>query len=351
MKFTCFTDWDQLPEGANALFELAEKNSLFFSHAWFENLLTEIDTDKLVFACVINETEILALLPLLKSDNNTLHALKHRYTTHYSLLVTDKNTQPVITCLIEGLNNLSVPSLLLEPVADDDENINRLHHGMVSTGYECESIFRFYNWIYRPQGQSYQEYLSARPARLRNTIARKKRKLDREHGYRIKLYTGDDAVSAMPDYYAAYDSSWKAKEQYVSFLNAMVERFSKRDWSRLAILYVNEQPVAAQLWFVAHKKASIFRLAYNQDWKRYSPGSILTGYLMEYVIDIDKVDEVDFLTGNDAYKQDWMSERRQRYALSCVKKHSAKNNARQTNSQKNRLQSIIEDLGRRLKRL
>jgi len=72
---------------------------------------------------------------------------------------------------------------------------------------------------------------------------------------------------------------------------------------------------------------------------------------MEYVIDIDKVDEVDFLTGNDAYKQDWMSERRQRYALSCVKKHSAKNNARQTNSQKNRLQSIIEDLGRRLKRL
>jgi hypothetical protein len=31
------------------------------------------------------------------------------------------------------------------------------------------------------------------------------------------------------------------------------------------------------------------------------------------------VKEIDFLTGNDAYKQDWMSDRRECYALSCVK--------------------------------
>jgi hypothetical protein len=41
---------------------------------------------------------------------------------------------------------------------------------------------------------------------------------------------------------------------------------------------------------------------------------------MEYVIDTDKVEEIDFLTGNDAYKQEWMSDRRECFALSCVKK-------------------------------
>ena len=66
-------------------------------------------------------------------------------------------------------------------------------------------------------------------------------------------------------------------------------------------------------------KASIFRLAYDEAWKRYSPGSILTAYLMQYVIDIDKVEEIGFLTGNEAYKQDWMSERRQRWRLVLVK--------------------------------
>jgi hypothetical protein len=69
-----------------------------------------------------------------------------------------------------------------------------------------------------------------------------------------------------------------------------------------------------------HGKASIFKLAYDKAWRDYSPGSILTRYLMQQVIDSDKVHEIDFLTGNDAYKQEWMSERRKRWALYCINK-------------------------------
>jgi CelD/BcsL family acetyltransferase involved in cellulose biosynthesis len=145
------------------------------------------------------------------------------------------------------------------------------------------------------------------------------RKLDREHGYEIRLFTGDEVPQAMPDYYTVYSASWKANEQYVEFLDGIVEYFSRPGWSRLAVLYVKGQPIAAQLWFVLHGKANIFRLAYDEAWKNYSPGSILTRFLMEYVIDTDKVEEIDFLTGNDTYKQDWMSDRRERFALSCVK--------------------------------
>jgi hypothetical protein len=45
---------------------------------------------------------------------------------------------------------------------------------------------------------------------------------------------------------------------------------------------------------------------------------------MEYVIDIDRVEEIDFLTGNDAYKQDWMSERREHWGLYCAKSRQPK---------------------------
>jgi hypothetical protein len=31
MKFVCYSYWDQLPDSANALFEQAEKDSIFFS--------------------------------------------------------------------------------------------------------------------------------------------------------------------------------------------------------------------------------------------------------------------------------------------------------------------------------
>jgi hypothetical protein len=161
--------------------------------------------------------------------------------------------------------------------------------------------------------------MAARPASLRNTIARKQRKLEREHGYEIRLFSHDDVPQAMSDYYAVYDASWKANEQYAGFVDGMVARFSKLGWARLAILYVKGQPIAAQLWFVLHCKASIFRLSYDKAWRSYSPGSILTRFLMQHVIDVERVEEIDFLTGNDAYKQDWMSERRERFALSCVK--------------------------------
>lgn len=325
MKFECYTEWEQLPESANVLFTKGENDSLFFSRPWFENVAASLDDETMALACVVDENKVMAILPLMKSEGNTGYSLKHRYTSLYSLLLLTEDDQPevqqrVLSCLVGGLSQLPTCAFLLEPVANEDNNLASLQHAMEAEGFNCDRVFRFYNWFLRVQGQSYAEYMAARPARLRNTILRKQRKLKREHSYDIRLFTGDEALRKMPDYYAVYSASWKANEQYAGFVDDMVARFSKAGWSRLAILYTKEQPVAAQLWFVHHGKASIFRLSYDKVWKSYSPGSIVTSFLMAYVIDIDKVEEIDFLTGNDAYKQDWMSDRRERFALSCVKR-------------------------------
>jgi len=321
MKFECYTNWNQLPESANALFAQGEKDSIFFSRPWFENLTAvALDDDHtMALACVVAGNKVVAILPLMKCAGNTWYSLKHRYTSLYSLLLADDDPQRVLACLSQGLSQLPLNALLLEPVADNDHNLNDFQRNMETAGFSCDRTFRQYNWIYRVQEQSYKDYMAARPAKLRNTISRKKRKLEREHGYEIRLFTGDEVPQKMSDYNAVYNSSWKANEQYVDFLDGIVDGFSKQGWSRLAILYVKGQPVAAQLWFVLHGKANIFRLSYDKAWKQYSPGSILTSFLMEYVIDIDEVKEIDFLTGNDAYKQDWMSDRRERFVLSCVK--------------------------------
>jgi hypothetical protein len=321
MKFICYTDLHQLPANASVLFKQSEQGSVFFSRPWLDNLANTAVDDALtpVLACVVAGDRVLAILPLMKSEGYSWYSLKHRYTTHYSLLVVQENQQQVLTCMAEGLAQLPLEALLLEPVGDDDSRLNSLQKIMQTLGFSCERIFRFYNWVYPVQGQSFSDYLADRPTRLRNTISRKQRKLEREHGYQIQLFTGKDVPRKMPDYYTVYNASWKANEQYVSFLDGIVAAFSEQGWTRLAVLYVKNRPVAAQLWFVAHAKASIFRLVYDKSWKAYSPGSILTAFLMEHVIDQCKVEEIDFLTGNDAYKQDWMSERRERFALSCVR--------------------------------
>ena len=341
MKFVCFTEWHELPKSADILFDKAAMDSVFLSRAWFECMsINALDSEhSLLLACVLSAEKVMAIVPLVQCiGTKNYYALKHGFTPLYNLLLVDEKKDQVLCCLVQGIEQMSVKGVLLEPVAKNECNINAFQTAMESASYRCEYVFRQYNWICRLQGQSYAQYMAARPSKLRNTILRKKRKLQREHGFDIQLFIGKDALRGMDDYYKVYNASWKQNEiSNAGFQDCFVEKFSMAGWSRLAIMYVNKQPVAAQLWFVHNKKASIFRLAYDNAWRQYSPGSILTSYLMEYVIDTDKVEMIDFLTGNDAYKQDWMTEHKQRFLLSCV-------NLKKPVSQYNRIVQKIRQL-------
>ncbi|KHF24713.1 hypothetical protein JV46_02580 [Solemya velum gill symbiont] len=321
MEFVCYADWEQLPESANALFTEGSKQSVFFSRPWFENLVTTVlePGQTMLLACVVDGQNVLAILPLMKREGEQWTILTHLYSSLYSLLLAETNRQEILECLVQGLTELPVYPLRLAPVDENDDNLESLQRVIEASGAECHFKLRFYNWIYRVNGQSFEEYLAARPARVRNTIARKKRKLEREHGYEIRLFIDQELEQGIADFNAVYKASWKATELYDDFIQGLACSLSKPGWLRLAVLYIDGQPAAAQFWFVVHGKASIFKLAYDEAWKRYSPGTILISYLMEYVIDTDKVEEIDFLTGNDAYKQDWMSERRERFSLFCGK--------------------------------
>lgn len=320
MEFVCYTALEQIPESANTLFARAASESIFFSRPWFENLLENglVVGHSPLFACVLDAGTVLALLPLSACDGGHYYPLKHLYSSLFTLLTVDQQQQQVLSCLADGLRRLNVRSLHLDPVAEQDASLQGLQQAMESAGFSCERYYRFRNWVHHVDGESFADYMASRPSRVRNTIARKRRKLEREHGYRVRLYTAADLQQGLSDFNAVHAASWKANELYEPFVQGLAMHFSAAGWLRLAVLYIGNQPAAAQFWFVAHGKASIFKLSYDEAWKHYSPGSILIAWLMEYVIDTDRVEEIDFLTGNDAYKQDWMTQRRDRWRLGFI---------------------------------
>ena len=65
----------------------------------------------------------------------------------------------------------------------------------------------------------------------------------------------------------------------------------------------------------------MYKLAYDEAFKGYSPGTVLTARLMQHVIEHDKV-AVDYLIGDDAYKTSWMSHRRERWGLVAYNQRS-----------------------------
>ena len=268
---------------------------------------------------------------MVRRAEGSLSSLSNNFTTLYSLLITNNDQQDaILTCLADGLFQISFQPIRFEPIDTNDGNMTRLRQSLESCGFQSHPYFRFYNWMHPLNGQSFDEYMAERPANLRNTIRRKQHKLEREHDYDIRLYKDAGIDQALVDYDAVYRASWKASEFFSNFTPALVKSLSQLGWSRLAILYINEQPIAAQIWFVVHDKANIYRLVYDEDWKKYSPGSLLTQYLMRYVIDTDKVSEIDFLTGNERYKQDWMTVRRERLGIRFAKQPEQKNSFSRT---------------------
>ncbi|MES9935830.1 MAG: GNAT family N-acetyltransferase, partial [Sedimenticola sp.] len=185
MEFTSYADWSELPESANALFASAGRESIFFSKPWFENLVKNglSEGDRILLACVLEGEDVLALLPLSRRDSGNYQSLRHLYTSLSTLLIDEDRQEEILACLADGLKQLPAHSLQLDPIAEDDVNLDNLQLALESSEYSCHRFFHFHNWFHRTQGESYSDYMAARPSRVRNTIARKKRKLEREHGY------------------------------------------------------------------------------------------------------------------------------------------------------------------------
>ena len=126
----------------------------------------------------------------------------------------------------------------------------------------------------------------------------------------------------MDGYESIYAKSWKQPEPHRDFLRIVAKEFAEAGWLRLGLMQVDGRPAAAQLWFVFGGTASIFKLAYDPDFTNYSVGSLLTSHLMNHAITHDRVQVVDYLCGDDGYKKDWMSRRRERWGFRAYRLNS-----------------------------
>ncbi|HEY9209558.1 GNAT family N-acetyltransferase [Acidovorax sp.] len=207
--------------------------------------------------------------------------------------------------------------LRLQPLDADSAWLAALQGGLQAAGYWTDRFFCFGNhYQIVPQG-GFAAYWQQRPSALRHSVERGRRRLDRAGTWRIDIHTGasTDVDRALAAYQAVYAQSWKQPEPCPGFMPGLVRTAAHEGWLRLGVLWLGEQPLAAQVWLVHGGKANIYKLAYVKGQDRLSPGSVLTAALMAHAMDVDGVREVDYLSGDDAYKRDWMAQRRERVGL------------------------------------
>jgi CelD/BcsL family acetyltransferase involved in cellulose biosynthesis len=195
-----------------------------------------------------------------------------------------------------GLARLSLYPLDEEPAA----LVAALRHGGWIARAEPAGI----SWQVNTKGQDFAAYWARRPSKLRNTATRKAKAA----GLDIAIYRSFDPA-AWADYETVYAASWKGEEGSPAFLRAMAETEGAAGTLRLGIAKKDGKPVAAQLWTVENGTAWIHKLAYDEEAKALSPGTILSMAMFRAALDEDRVERIDYGTGDDAYKRDWMEDR------------------------------------------
>lgn len=191
-------------------------------------------------------------------------------------------------------------------------------------GFFVYDFFQYENWYAPVAGLSFASYWDARNSRLRNTVTRRGKKAGKEGTVAISLLTerGDALEAAIRDYQRVYSSSWKNAEPYPEFMPSLIRACADRGVLRLGQLHFNGEPAASQIWIVSNGTAMIYKLAYDERFKDYSVGSLVSLKLFERVLDVDCVTELDYGVGSEPYKRDWMTAVRQIRGVEALNLHT-----------------------------
>jgi Acetyltransferase (GNAT) domain len=331
MRLRIYTSLDELSRAYDSLYADGLGSSFFHSRPWFENFVQyALDPDdEIRIYCLEKEdaaaTPVAALLtrrqrsPATQSSLRTLSSLSNYYTTRFEPLI-----DPASDCkgtlgeLVRAIceERPRWDAINLQPMDREAAFFSELVSAFEKAGMVVQTYFCSGNWYYPVNGQSYKEYLETLRSSVRNIAKSKNRKIERSGRVRVEIVTSCDGLdSAISDYEKVYSSSWKVPEPYTLFVPGLMRRCAQAGWLRLGVAYVDNEPSATQFWVVHNGTASIYKIAYDRRFSELSVGTYLTMRMMEHAIDVDKVKEVDYLSGDDSYKRDWMSHRRELWGI------------------------------------
>lgn len=241
---------------------------------------------------------VTAWLPLRIETQGVFSGLTNWYSFAIRPLFTGEGDQSAALSDLFTKLRKRATRLTLYPVADPDDLIAALR----GAGWWVKATPAGDRHWLDLGDMDHDGWWASRPGALRNTVQRKAKKniVDIE----LLAHFDGDAWDAYEHIYAA---SWKPEEGHPALLRAFAESESARGTLRMGLARIDGVAVAAQYWTVEDGTAFIHKLAHVEDSLKASPGTLLSAALFRHVIEADGVKRVDFGTGNDGYKRDWMN--------------------------------------------
>ncbi len=291
-----------------------DQPNLFDRFDWFEMLHRHCLPDLPIRVIEAREGDQAIWLFLVAPQARQLSAMANWYSFSWAPIFTgspDAATQDRLLYTVAAHLVRDTAQIDLYPISD--------HHGSAAT---LLAAFRRTGWfaVRRPMGGNYRldlagrdfaTYWASRPGRLKTLVKRKARA-------GIVLRLTDHMTDADWDaYVTVHRNSWKAPEPHITFFRELAEQEGAAGRLRLGFAELNGQPIATQYWTIENGVALIHKLAHDKAFDAMSPGTLLSHAMFAQAIDRERVTTIDYGTGDNGYKREWMDERAPLHRIDC----------------------------------
>lgn len=125
-------------------------------------------------------------------------------------------------------------------------------------------------------------------------------------------------------YHQRGEASLFDKPANIQFYKNLIPALSQPDWLDFCVLELDEKPVALHFGFKYNNTLTWYKPSFDIEYSNYSPGTVLTKYLIEYAQDA-KFDVLDFTIGDEPFKERFSSTKEYNRWLSIYKKSTHAN--------------------------
>lgn len=312
---------------------LAEKQGpykIFLSYEWFYIWLKNfLEENKLLILLIHRENEIIAIAPFLMKRERfkgvfvkKIELIGNVYSPFRYFLIKEENNKEKGEILLFLFNFLSKKVkewdiIDLSAIPEENNWFNLVITTIEEKGLNYLEYFCFGDWYLDEINFSGDEYFNNLPKKIKKDILYCKRRLEKMGKCEFRLIrNGNNIEDYMDLYYQVYSKSWQKRESVgPNFHRELAKIAINNDWLRLGFLLFEDSPIASQFWVSDNGVAYILKTVYDQEYKKFSPGKILTSEMIKYAIDVDGVKALDYVQGDEAYKEDWTPKRRGRLGV------------------------------------
>jgi hypothetical protein len=311
-------------EDFDALSANSFMHNIQYQSKWLKPYIKYLLEGQVVMICAYEGKELVGCLPLQKTLVRATRFYSYRQfqllgagpTDFCNILANDKNSQNIIKGLLTFFTtNFKWDELKLDYLPQSTLAIKVIESKFRNTNYNIRKSLKS-GFNYENTVGDWEEYVKSIFKRKNKDLAKAERRLENDNlEWSKKVFTSNvysHFISCIDLYASRRETlgqyNYYKDENYRKFLETVCSNFEKSGAVELNVLRAkNEEVLAIQLDFIGKNTRYHWNHAFNEDYKRYSPGKVLLKEILKDSFSDDQISTCNHMRGLSSYKKKFTS--------------------------------------------